>query len=602
MYEFKTKKSLLNYFLKGSKKFFLASILFASLSSVFDLLNPKIIQFTVDVVIGHSNKPLTGFLGKVVSHMGGNQVFYSRLPWMAGLVLLVALLAAICRYAFTLFNAKGAETFVQHMRDSLYEHILYLPYGWHANHHTGDIIQRCTSDVETIKVFVSQQLTQLFRVVLMIVLSLTFMIRIHLVYALITALFIPVVIVGSVVFHHKIGNTFELVDQEEGRLSSIAQENLTGIRVVRAFGKEAYEKKRFEKQNHGYTNLWVRLQKTLATFWVYGNVMSHLRNILVTLLGIYYCVQGSLTAGGFIAFFSYTTMLSLPVRGLGRIIAEMSKAGISLERLREIMAAETESQEGIEPESIQGDIVFENVSFRYDGSDQHVLDGLSAHIPAGKTIGILGSTGSGKSTMMVLLDRLYDLGQGQGRILLDGIDIQKISRKWLRQHIGMVLQEPFLFSKTLEENISIARPSVSKEELDHVARVASLDSTIEHFEDGYSTFVGQRGISLSGGQKQRTAIAQMLVRKPKIMIFDDSLSAVDTETDTKIRKALQEDMGDATVLLIAHRITTLMAADWILVMEKGKVIQQGTHEDLIEQEGMYQKTYRLQTQGAGDLV
>ena len=592
----KGKLQLLKQFLSGSKRYFLASIFFACLSSILDLIHPKIIEFSVDHILSHSSHAISSWLMPLYHYMQNYPSMGMRLFMMGWIILIVAAIAAICRYAFAVYNAKGAETLVKKMRDELYEHILYLPYSWHSLHHTGDIIQRCTSDVETIKVFVSEQLTSLFRVFLMIGLSLTFMIRIHATFALITALFIPIVIIGSVIFHQRIGSTFEKVDQAEGLLSSIAQENLTGVRVVRAFGKEAYEKERFSKQNYGYTDAWVRLQKTLASFWVYGNVMSHLRNALVTILGVYYCIQGSLTAGGFIAFFSYTTMLSLPVRGLGRIIAEMSKSGISLERIQMIMDAKKEDQEGLKPE-IQGDIVFEHVSFSYPNQSAHALNDVSFHIPAGSTIGILGATGSGKSTLVYLLDRLIDLPEQSGSIYIDGVKINKISRSWLRQHIGMVLQEPFLFSKTLQENLSITQTKLEKKEMEKAVKIASLEGTIARFEDGYETFVGERGVSLSGGQKQRTAIAQMLMRKPKIMIFDDSFSAVDTQTDAQIRHALQEEMGKATVIVIAHRITTLMQADWIYVMDKGKIMQQGTHESLVQEEGMYQKTYQLQVQG-----
>lgn len=599
MKQFRSRRQLLFYFLQGSKKYFFGSIVFACLSSLFDLLNPKIIQFAVDYVIGHSDGEIPFYFQPFIDAAGGLDVVRQHLPWVAFAVLVVALLGAGFRYLFTLFNSMGAESLVETIRNRLFEQILYLPYAWHSQNHSGDIIQRCTSDVETIKIFVSEQLTSLFQVIMMIIISLSFMVRIHLPFALITSTFIPIIIIGSVFFHQKIGATFEKVDRQEAQLSNIAQENLTGVRVVRAFGKEAYEKEYFEAHNEEYTNSWISLQRILASFWVYGNVIAHIRDCMVTVIGVLFCVQGSLTPGGFIAFFSYTTMLSLPVRGLGRMIAEMSKAGVSLERIMYIMNAEPETDESNETPEILGDVQFEDVSFAYEEGIS-TLEDISFHIQPGKTLGILGATGSGKSTIMYLLDRLYELPEGQGSIRVDGKDIRTFSRKWLRQHIGMVLQEPYLFSRTLSENISITKRKSTMDEIERVSQIASLDSAINHFEDGYETFVGERGVTLSGGQKQRTAIAQMLFRKPPIMVFDDSFSAVDTETDNKIRQALQSEMGHATVLLIAHRITTLMQADHILVMDKGRIIQQGTHEELIAQPGMYQKTYRLQTQGAGE--
>ncbi len=583
MKNFDTQTKMLFYFLKGTKRYFFLSIVFAGLVSIFDSINPKVIQYTIDSIIGHVplNLPISVNISYLRSH------FYI----VALILLFFALMGALSRYLFTLFDAIGSQKLVQSMRNQLFSHIMYLPYAWHSDNHTGDIIQRCTSDVETIKTFVSEQLTSLFRVVLMIVLSLYFMIGIHLPLALIASAYIPVMIFSSVYFHRRIGSAFAKVDEEEGKLSSIAQENLTGIRVVRAFGQERFERDRFEKQNHGYTNLWVHLQKTLASFWVSGNVIATTRDLLVTVCGAIFCVQGTLTAGEYVAFISYNALLALPVRRLGRVIAEMSKAGISIDRLRYIMNASLEQNQGQETPDFHGDIVFDHVSYTYPNTKDAVLSDISFCVKAGQTVGILGATGSGKSTLMHLLDRLYE--PQKGSITISGVDICDIDLAWLRQHIGMVLQEPFLFSKTLEENISIsAHPSVN---LHEVTDIADLTKTIEHFSDGYETFVGERGVTLSGGQKQRTAIAQMLMRNTPIVIFDDSFSAVDTQTDAQIQQALRRSMKDRTVLLIAHRITTLMHADWIVVMDHGQIVQQGTHQDLIEEEGLYKNVYELQT-------
>lgn len=399
---------------------------------------------------------------------------------------------------------------------------------------------------------------------------------------------------GSVYFHHRIGHAFGQVDEEEGKLSSIVQENLTGVRVIRAFGKESYERQRFESQNHGYTDLWVRLQKILAAFWTYGNIVATTRNLIITVLGAVLCVQDHLTAGQFIAFFTYNTMLSLPVRSLGRVIAEMSKAGIAIDRIRYIMNASEEEQTGKNLQvNMNQDIRFENVSYQFENGNHKVLDAVSLTIPAGSTVGILGQTGSGKSTLMYLLDRLYELRQGD--IYIGDTSIKDIDRHWLREHIGMVLQEPFLFSRTLLENIGIATRKLSQSEVDRVTHIASLQETIDHFTEGFETFVGERGVTLSGGQKQRTAIAQMLVRKPPIMIFDDSLSAVDAQTDAQIRSSLQAESGKVTSILISHRISTIKDADRIFVMKQGRIIQQGTHDELVNQNGLYKYTYELQT-------
>ena len=527
------------------------------------------------------------------------ELLRSRPVLIAAAVLAVALTGAIFRYLFRYFNEVAAERFVKKMRDSLYGKIQRLPYAWHGRNSTGDIIQRCTSDVETIKVFVSEQLTSLVRVIVLIALAVSFMAGINGTMTAAASLFIPIVIGYSLFFYAKIGNAFEKADTEEGRLSAIAQENLTGVRVVRAFGRESYERERFEKQNSYYTGFWIHLMRILSLNWVTGDVMTGLQYLLVNIMGAVFCVNGRITAGEFIAFVSYNSLLIWPVRSLGRVISEMSKAGISLDRLRYIMNAEEEKnpENALRP-PMDRDIRFENVSFSYgDGSGEAVSD-VSFEVPAGTTLGILGGTGSGKSTLMYLLERLYPLEEGQGRILIGDADIAQIDQEWLRAQIGMVLQEPYLFSRTIAENIAITSGSYKDKDIRRASKTADLLETVDHFPSGFETFVGERGVTLSGGQKQRTAIAQMLIRQCPIMIFDDSLSAVDAETDARIRAALRKDTGDATVILIAHRITTIMHADQILVMDKGRIRERGTHEELLALGGTYRKIYDLQMAGS----
>jgi ATP-binding cassette subfamily B protein len=320
--------------------------------------------------------------------------------------------------------------------------------------------------------------------------------------------------------------------------------------------------------------------------------------MVVLVMGCVFAVRGEITVGEMIAFYSYNAMVSWPVRMLGRVISEMSKAGVSVDRLREIMNAEIETdREGATEPPLDKDIEFNNVSFSYDNGSSEILKNVSFKVKAGETIGVLGGTGSGKSTLMYLLDRLYELPEDQGTISIGGVDIRNIKMHYLRRNIGLVLQEPFLFSRTLKENIAITRKTPELKDVTRAAKLASLDETIRNFDAGYDTFVGERGVTLSGGQKQRTAIAQMLITEPPIMIFDDSLSAVDTETDAKIRASLDKHASGATTILISHRITTLMHADHIIVLSHGKLIEEGTHDELLEKGGLYRKIYDIQMQG-----
>ncbi|WP_034468420.1 ABC transporter ATP-binding protein [Butyrivibrio sp. AE2005] len=589
------------YFLEGCLFLYFVSIFFSVIVTVLDFLGPKIIQYTVDYCIADTalekgSVPL--LMETLVEKVGGREFLREHLIYVAAVVAAIAVAAAICRYLMKLINSYAAEKFVRRMRDKLFEHIMELPFSWHSENHTGDIIQRCTSDVDTVKMFISEQLHSLVRIIIRIVVAVYFMLGINKTMTLISATFIPVIVLYSCYFHNKIRAGFEKADAEEGRLSATAQENLTGVRVVRAFGREKYERDRFEKRNHDYTNLWIKLINILAAFWASNDLISGLQVMMITIFGAVFCVRSYITVGEYIAFVAYNAMLTWPVRALGRIISEMSKARVAIDRIGYIINSEAEkdSENATEPD-MRGDIRFENVSYRYENGSDEVVNNVSFTIKAGTTVGILGGTGSGKSTLMYLLDRLYKLPEENGSIYIGDMNIADIKAKYLRKNIGLVLQEPFLFSGTLSENIGITKKDPDMKEIREAARIAALDDTILSFNKGYDTYVGERGVTLSGGQKQRTAIAQMLLSKPPIMVFDDSLSAVDTETDIKIRKALSENSGDSTVIIISHRITTLMHADKIIVLDKGNLVQMGDHDSLIRQDGMYKKIYEIQTQG-----
>ena len=592
----KNNSRLIWRFLKGSRGFFVLCMLCAAFSALSDMITPQIIRVAIDQVIGGAGtENLSPRIARALEAAGGTAYLKDNLWILALAVMGVAAVKAASQYGFRVFNARGSETLVKTMRDTLYNHIERLPFQWHMTHHTGDIIQRCTSDIDTTRNFVSEQLTGLIRIAILLAMSIGFMLGMNAPLTLVAMLPVPVIIAYSVRFHHQVWEGFQKCDENEGKLSAMVQENLTGVRVVRAFGRERYERDRFDVQNEHYTGLWVDMGKHLSRFWSVSDVLSGVQVLLVVVFGVLFCLRDQMTSGEYVAFLSYNGMLVWPIRQLGRMISEMSKAGVSLHRIAEIMEAEEERDEPDAGEPpLDGDIRFEHVSFAYEGAPEMLHD-VTLTIPAGSTLGILGGTGSGKSTMMYLLDRLYPLPPENGRITIGGHDIRRMKLSHLRQGIGIVLQEPFLFSRTLRENLTITSASLSETDLEEASRTACLEETVQGFSKGYETFVGERGVTLSGGQKQRAAIARMLTQKTPIMIFDDSLSAVDTETDAKIRRALEKQFGRATIILISHRMTTLSKADQVLVLDHGRVAQLGTPGELRQQPGLYQEIDRIQS-------
>ena len=589
------KLALLWRFLKGAKRFFFLSILSAAVTALAEMLQPQIIRAAIDCAIGGMEGDFPPYIMALVEKLGGFAYLGQHLWIMALGILIIGAFQVVSQYTFRVYNTAASETLVKTMRDQLFSHIQRLPYAWHMKNRTGDIIQRCTSDIDTTKNFLSEQLTSIFRILLLLVLSIVFMVSMHPLLTLLALLPAPIIIVLSFRFHRVIHDGFTDCDENEGKLSAMAQENLTGVRVIRAFGRERAEIDKFATQNDYYTSLWEKMARIMSRFWSISDIFSGIQVMVVVVFGAVFCVNGSLTEGEYIAFISYNALLVWPIRQLGRMISEMSKAGVSIDRVFYIMNSPAEADlPDAENAPMDGDIRFENVSFAYEGSPE-ILHNISFTVKAGTTVGILGGTGSGKSTLMLLLDKLYHVEEGSGRITIGGKDIREIQTAHLRRNIGFVLQEPYLFSRTIGENIGISVEKATHDAIRSAAAAAALDDTVTGFSAGYETMVGERGVTLSGGQKQRTAIARTLMQDVPILIFDDSLSAVDTETDAQIRKAISQRFGKATVILISHRITTLSAADNIIVLDKGRVTEEGSHEHLKQAGGIYQKIYETQS-------
>ena len=581
-------------FARGSRRFFAAAVIASAGSIVFNFLTPQIIRFTVDIALAPEPEEISATAALMLDLIGGRGFLRSNLILCALGIVVCSFFSGLLNYLSRVSITKGTEGFTKRLRDALFSHIQRLPFAKHTENKTGDIIQRCTSDVETIREFISTRLIEVVQTVILVTAALVMMFSMSVPLSLVCAAFIPAIVLYSLLFYKRIAAQFLKADEAEGELMAGIQENLTAVRVVRAFGRERHEKNLFDKKLDVFTQKWIDLGYTLGLYWGVGDFVTGAQILAVVCAGALLAASDRMTLGVLLAFISYNYSISWPVRTLGRTLSELSKAGVSAARLREVLES---AAEGHEPEAqtpeLNGDIVFDNVSFNY--GELKVLDKLSFTVPKGTVLGVLGSTGSGKSTVACLISRLFDLSEDGGVISIGGADIRSIERSHLRRSVGLVLQEPFLFSKTVRENIEIALSGENDELLRKNTKTAALDGDIAGFKDGCDTRVGERGVTLSGGQKQRVAIARTLMSDCPILIFDDSLSSVDTETEEKIINALGDRTKGKTVILISHRISTLMRADNILVLENGRAAQFGPHKDLISEEGLYRRVYKMQS-------
>ena len=582
-----------NNILYGQRAMFLLAAIFGIGAAGVSMLPQQVVRFTVDNVIANETYVLPGVLATIASWFSSQTVFVQNLLVCTIALLAIAVINVFCHFMRTLLFHTAAERTSKKLRDQLYDHIQRLSYAYHIESDTGDLLQRCTSDVDTIRRFFAVQVMEVVRAIFMIVFSLVIMLPMNVKMTFVSLISTPFLILFSYIYYGSIRKNFRYADESEGRMSVVLQENLTGMRVVRAFARQQYEAEKFDRASTEYRDLARHLTALMGRYWGITDITIFLQRGLTIVVGIATVLSGEMSVGTLMSFISYTTMMLFPIRAMGRVLADMGKALVSVERINEILHVEIEQdQEGVTTPDIQGDIVFDHVQFAYEDG-QNVLEDICFEAKQGETIAILGTTGSGKSSLVLLLQRLYS--PTGGKITIDGTNIQHIEMHHLRRNVSIVLQEPFLYSRTIAENIAITRPSASMEEIVEVAKMAAIHEDIMGFEAGYDTLVGERGVTLSGGQKQRVAIARTLLENAPIIIFDDSLSAMDAQTDAAIRQALQRVRQNHTVFIISHRINSLAQADRILVLEDGRIVQQGTHEELIHTDGMYRDVYEIQS-------
>ncbi len=572
---------------------FLWALIATIMMVIIGFLTPLLLSEIVDSILGSEPFTMPDFLMNPINDLGGRDFLRQNL-WIPALALI---LMNIVNGVFTFIKGRSSaiasENIARKLRNDLYRHLQHLPFAYHVKAQAGELIQRCTSDVDTIRRFLAVQVMEVVNTVLMVVIAMSILLPRSVPITLYSLILVPPLFCFATWFFKMVHKSFEVADEADGVLNAVLQENLSGVRVVRAFGQQEREVEKFDRVNNDLRKKNLRLNELLAIYWGGGDAISMTQTLLTLVVCIIYACNGWITVGTLIVFTSTLGMLLFPIRQLGRTLSDAGKAMVSMKRVQAILHEEAEPDEpnALKPD-LHGDIVFDHVSFAYPDDNVPVLRDVSFTIPAGKTAAVLGGTGSGKSTMMYLLQRLYT--PASGKITIGGVDIQQIDRKYLRAHVGLILQEPFLYSKSIRENVGITAPEQEAERIEHAADIASASGFIAKADKGWETVVGERGVTLSGGQKQRIAIARTLLKDNNILIFDDSLSAVDTETDAQIRAALRHEQKDVTTLIISHRVTTLSQADLILVLENGQITQQGTHAELCSQPGLYQRINSIQ--------
>lgn len=557
----------------GQRARYVAAIAAMAVGTVFLLLVPYVLQHALDALA-----------------RGEATVAETLIPAALAIVSF-NLLHGFFTYLRGRWAAQASEGIVFRLRHRLYAHLERLPCDYHDHADTGDLVQRCSSDVETVRLFMASQVVEIARVTLFLIVAIPLMFAQDWRMSLLSLSLVPVIIFFAVAYFRRIRRLFKAVDESEARLTTVLQENLTGIRVVRAFARQDHEIEKFLDRNGEFRDLEFRLFISLSNYWTLSDILVFAQMGIVLIGGGYFVLQGQLSLGTWVLFSWLLRTIILPVRQIGRVLTDSGKAVVAIGRIQEILGEAEESVERIPAEPLRGDLEVRNLSFSYRG-DRPALDDLSLTIRAGETVALLGPPGAGKSTLVNLFVRLYDYQHGS--IRLGGQELNSINRDALREAFGVVMQDPFLYSRTIRENVVIGRAAASDHEVEESARAADIHSNIVEFDEGYATMVGERGVTLSGGQRQRVAIARALLKSPEFLVLDDSLSAVDTKTEARILRALAARRGRQTTILIAHRLSSTRLADRIFVLDHGRLVQQGTHEELLGVDGPYRRLWQIQ--------
>lgn len=566
----------------------------------------RLIYLVALIAVGFSALARTGIyyvLGRFVDDVLPSPDMTQMMIWVVLALLALALMQGFFSYLGGRLAALTSEGIARTLRDYIYDHLQRLTFSYHDRMQTGELLSRATSDVDAVRRLFAEQLIGIGRIALLFLVNFVALLLLDVRLAFLSVIVIPLVLIISLYFFVKVGQAYEAFQEQEARLSNQLQENLTGVRVVKAFARQVYEMTAFDRENVEKYERGKRLTLMHAIYWPATDLMCGIQMIAGFMIAGVMALNGEITVGMYIAYIGFVVQIIWPIRNLGRLIADISTGSVSFSRLQHIIEVDREplAEGSYRPDGrIQGTVVFDQVSFRYEGEEANVLHELTFQVQAGQKVALMGGTGSGKTSVVNLLPRFYEVTNG--RIILDGVNLNQYPREYLREQIGIVMQEPFLFSTSIRENITYGvTRDVTDEEVYEAARAAAVHDVIMTFPEGYNTLVGERGVTLSGGQKQRVTLARTFLRNPSLLILDDATSAVDTETEDTIRLALQRLMKGRTTFLIAHRVQSVLDADLILVLDHGKIIQSGKHAELVKQPGMYQRIYELQSRIEAEL-
>lgn len=584
------KYSLVKKYIQPYIFIYFLAFLFEILSSALQMLIPIILGTTIDSIIG-SEEPTNKIMISFINFLGGRDLVRERLGIIAIAFIAISFSIALLNFLRPYMSGRATYSISRGIRDNIFKKISSLSIKDMASITTGDMLQRASSDITQFEIIISTTMMALLGNISYIVISLITLFTINAKLALASISLMPFLLIGTYLFDRSVVKVFDEFEQSEARLTATVQENLSSYKVVRAFFKQKHEINKFEEASMDFVNIDYKIMEYFAYFWSIAEFLCFLQIALIAIFGVLMHRNGSVSVGEFTAIFAVALNMVWVVLGTGRMLSRFTRVTVAIRRFDEVLEMDSEDLDsGIKDMDIKGAIDFDKVSFAYDEAHDAIKD-LSFKIDAGKTLGVLGLTGSGKSTLVSLIPRLMDY---DGSIKVDGVELNTISKRKIRENTSIILQEPYLFNKTIKENIAYRWPDASDEEIIKAAKIADIHDDIMNFPDGYDTIVGEKGVSLSGGQKQRLAIARTILVHTPIIIFDDALSAVDTQTDINIRTALSQNEKAQTKIIISHRISTLMNADKIIVMKRGKKIQEGTHDELIREDGLYKTICEIQ--------